>query len=214
MMKKWKIFSILIITVSIFVNSCSGGKRITLQDTKNNQAVKIVYKDGSFDEGIIKEIGKEKIIFVSEEGHKPFEIEVNRIRRIEKLEKSYDDLAYSISGAEINKYKKNRNTWGYAIGGAVVGAAAGLVLGLPLWLADVDAIPPYFWSGAGAVAGSIFFAIRGQEKDKDIAIQRIRAIRKAERELEEEIDKEKKQLEEIEQEKQKIKEKLKKREDE
>ncbi len=214
MMKNWKIFLILIITISISINSCGGGKKVTLQDIENNQALKIVYKDGSSDEGIIKEIGDEKIIFVSEKGHKPFEIEVIKIRRLEKLEKSYDDLAYSISGAEINKYKKNRNTWGYAIGGAVVGAAAGLVLGLPLWLADVDAIPPYFWSGAGAVAGSIFFAIRGQEKDKDVAIQEIRVIRKAERELEEEIDKEKKQLEEIEKEKRKIKEKLKKHDDE
>jgi hypothetical protein len=201
--------SMLFLSFAVFFISCSGGKQFTMKNMEKMQGVKLYYYDGSSDEGIIKEIKPEKIVFVSERDHKAQEIDPREIRRMEKLKKAYDDLAYPISQAEINKYKNSHNTWGYAIGGVFIGAAAGLVLGLPFWYAEIDALPPYFWAGAGAITGSIFFAIRGQEKDKEIAVDKIRIIRNAERELQEEIKREKQQLEDLEKEKERLQKKLK-----
>jgi hypothetical protein len=199
----------LFVSFAVFLNSCGGGKQFAVEDMEKKQGVKIYYIDGNSDEGVIKEIKSEKIVFVSERDHEPQEIDPQEIRRVEKLNKTYDDLAYTISQAEINKYKNSHNTWGYAIGGVIIGAAAGLALGLPFWYAEIDALPPYFWAGAGAITGSIFFAIRGQEKDKEIAVEKIRFIRNTERELQEEIKKEKQQLEDLEKEKKRLQEKLK-----
>ena len=96
---------------------------------------------------------------------------------------------------------------------AVIGAA-GLAVGLPLWYADVDQVPPYFIAGATAVAGSIYFAFKGQNKDRENAIRQIRFTRLSEQELEKQVEDEKKKLDDLEKEKQKIQEQLKDKEQE
>ena len=45
---------------------------------------------------------------------------------------------------------------------------------LPFWYAEVGGVPPYFVAGAGAIVGSIFYALKGQDKDKMIAVEEIR----------------------------------------
>jgi hypothetical protein len=210
---KTKLISVNSVSLSLLVllMACGGGKNLLFQDVKDEQSVKIFYKDGSVDNGIVQKSADGIIEYVSDRDHEKHRRTYSDIRRIEKLKLSYDYSAYPISKAEINKVKDNRNTWGYAIGGVFIGAATGLAVGLPLWLADIDAIPPYFWAGAGAVAGSIFFAVKGQEKDKEMAVRKIRFIRKTDREIEKEIEQEKEQLKEIQDEKEKLKEKLDRR---
>jgi hypothetical protein len=202
-----KSISIAIALLVIFM-ACGGGKNLLFHDIKDEQAIKIFYKDGLVDNGIVHKSEDGILVYVSDQDHEIHRRPYTEIRRIEKLKLSYDYSAYPISKAEINKVKSNRNTWGYAIGGVFIGAATGLAAGLPLWLADIDALPPYFWAGAGAVAGSIFFAVKGQEKDKEIAIRKIRLFRKADREGEKEIENEKEQLKEIQKEKEMLKKKL------
>jgi hypothetical protein len=133
---------------------------------------------------------------------------------MEKLDLVLDYKANLISEAEIDKVKSDRNTWGYAIGGAIIGGAAGLAVGLPLWYANVDEVPPYFIAGATAVAGSIYFAFKGQNKDRENAIRQIRMQRLGEGNLEKQLEDEKQKLEELEKEKQKIQEQLKEKEQE
>jgi hypothetical protein len=204
-----KNFAILISIFSFLILCCSGSRYLAVDRIKENQEAKLVFDDGSSEVGIINEKSADSILFVSNSNHTSRAISLQEIRRIEKIDNVvFDNLAYPISPAEIDKYKNNRNTWGYAIGGVVIGAAAGIAVSFPLWLAEIDAVPPLFWAGAGAVAGSIFFAIKGQEKDKDIAISKIRRIREAEREIEEQLAKEKEKLQKLETEKQELKRKL------
>ena len=61
------------------------------------------------------------------------------------------------------------------------------------------------------MVGSILFAMRGQDKDKQEAIQKIRYVRKAEKNLENELEDEKQQLQKLEEEKQKLKDELEKK---
>lgn len=199
---------------AILFFQCSSSNNLTFQKAKQEQSAKIFYQDGTQDKGIILKKEGNTLLYVSEANHKRQTADNSTIRRMEKLEVVYDYQAYPISEAEIVKVKSNRNTWGYAIGGAVIGGAAGLAVGLPLWYAEVDQVPPYFIAGATAVAGSIYFAFKGQNKDRENAIRQIRLTRLSEEELEKQVADEKKKLDELEKEKQKIQEQLKDKEQE
>jgi hypothetical protein len=208
---KNKLYVSFILAIIMLFVACSGNKYLTMKKVKTDQTVKIIYRDGKVANGIITEKSPEKVEYISEADHQSHTALLENVLRIERLDVVYDLDANPISSAEIEKYKNNKNTWGYALGGAVIGGAAGLVVGLPFWYADVGNVPPYFTAGAGAVVGSILFAIRGQDKDKEEAIHKIRYLRKAEKNLEDELEQEKQQLQKIEEEKQKLKEELEKK---
>lgn len=191
----------------LYSNCSHSGLRV--QTLNRDQSVKLVMKDGTVDNGIVVKREAENIHYVSETTHQEKIVPIVDIVRVEKLGIIYDYKAHEISEAEINKNKGSGNTWGYALGGAVIGAATGIAIGLPLWYADIDQIPPYFIAGAGAVAGSIFFAFKGQDKDKELAIKKIRYSRMTDQEIQKQIEEEQKRIEELKQQKQKLQEKIK-----
>lgn len=193
---------------ALLLVGCSGSQYLTVSRLHKNEAVKI-YLDGgeSFNALVVGRSGDE-LTYVAEADHQIHSVAVRRIRRIQALDKYYDEQAYPISMAEIEKYKTNRNTYGYALGGAVIGGASGLIFGLPFWYADIGGVPPYFVAGSGAVVGSIYFAFQGQQKDREEAVKKIRYIRQRERKLQEELEKEKEKLRKLEEEKKKLREKL------
>jgi len=197
----------LLLILLLFSNCSHTGLRV--QMLSRDQSVKLVMKDGTVDNGIVVKREAENIHYVSETTHQEKIVPVVDIIRVEKLGIVYDYKAYEISEAEINKNRGSRNTWGYALGGAVIGAATGIAIGLPLWYADIDQVPPYFIAGAGAVAGSIFFAFKGQDKDKELAIKKIRYSRMTDQEIQRQLEEERKRIEELKQQKQKLQEKIK-----
>jgi hypothetical protein len=205
---------LVILLGSVLLFQCGSTSNLTFQKVKQEQSAKIYYHDGTQDSGIILKKEGDSLIYVSEKNHERQTAENSAIRRMENLDIVYDLEAFPISEAEIAKVKSNKNTWGYAIGGAVIGGAAGLAVGLPLWYAEVDQVPPYFFAGAGAVAGSIYFAFKGQNKDREHAIRQIRFTRLSEKELDKQLEDEKQKLEEIEREKQELQQQLKDKEKE
>lgn len=204
-------FSILInffLPILLLYSSCSHTD-LRVQTLSRDQSVKLILKDGTVDNGIVLKKEAENIHYVSESTHQEKIVAVVDIVRVEKLGIVYDYKAYEITEAEIDKNKSSSNTWGYALGGAVIGAAVGIAIGLPLWYADIDQIPPYFIAGAGAVAGSIFFAFKGQDKDKELAIKSIRYSRMTDQEIQKQLEEERKRIEELKLQKQKLQEKIK-----
>ncbi len=193
-----------VVLVVILLAGCGAQKELTVGTLQKRQAVKLVKRDGHTENVVIQNRDANTLTYVSEIDHQVHQIALKDVLRVEPTDKVFDDLAYPISEAEIRKNKTSYNTWGYALGGAVVGGAAGLLVGLPFWYADVDNIPPYFVAGAGAVAGSIYFAYKGQEKDRREAIERIRVEREAQRVIEQE----KKKVEQLKQEKEKLQQQL------
>lgn len=198
---------ILTISVVIFLG-CSANKDLTYKKANEGESVRLVYLDGKSENVFISGKRGDSLAVVPASDHKLKSVPADKIRRINRLRTNYDNLAYPISSAEINKTKTSKNTVGYAVGGAVAGSVVGLVAALPFWYAEIGGVPPYFVAGAGAIVGSIYFAFKGQEKDKFVAINKIRSIRKIERDLEKEVAMEKEKLDELNKKKLKLKEKV------
>jgi len=207
------IFRKIVVGILVFAflgSGCSSGKSLTVPQLKEGQAVKLVFLDGRSENVFIVGRTGNEINYVSEVDHSFHSIPFKNIRRVERLNVIYDDLAYPISQAEIEKYKTNKNVWIFGIGGAVIGSAVGLAVSLPFWLKGIGDVPPYFVAGAGAVIGSVFYTFRGQEKDRELAVQKIRYIRKTDRELQRQLEEEKAKLEAIKKEKKELEQKVKK----
>jgi hypothetical protein len=198
---------ILLLVVTLFLWNCGGPRYLSVPEVKKDQSVKVYLKNGQVQEGIVTEQTGSALGIISASDHQPYTLNSTEISRVEISGYHYDYRGYPISSAEIEKYKKNRNTWGYAIGGAVVGGLAGLAVGYPIWVAN-DNPPPLFAAGIGAVIGSIYFASRGIKKDQQVAINQVRYIRDKEHDLEQQKQAEEEKLKEIERQKQELQKQL------
>lgn len=202
------IFLVPMLIISLLA-SCSAPRYLELNDVKKETSVRIYLAGGDVIEGLITGRSESEITFVNEKDHQSQTLPINDIRRIEKSAKNFDFRGNLISDAEIGQYKSNRNAWGYAIGGAALGGLFGIVVALPFWYADAG-IPPYFTGGIGAIAGSIFFGIRGVQKDREIAVQNVRYLRERVEDLQTEKNEEERKLEELRKQTEELKKKISK----
>ncbi|MCB0262642.1 MAG: hypothetical protein KDH98_05770 [Calditrichaeota bacterium] len=191
----------------LLLSGCAGNRMITPTEIKANQEVKLYLKDGKIDEGLVLERQGEDIVFVSGTDQKVTAIPMSNIRRLEKSQKHFDYEGHLISEAEIKKYRGNKNTWSYAIGGGVIGGAAGLAAGLPIWLAN-DNPPPLFSAGIGFIVGSIYYATKGVKKDRNMALVQVRELRRGENELEARQEAEENRLKVLKEEKERLQRQL------
>ena len=176
---------ILFFVMALLLAGCAGSRFVKVEDVKAQQDVKLYLSNGKIHEGLVLERRVNDILFVDAADKSVKEISLNDVRRIEK----------------------NKNTWGYAIGGGFIGGAAGLAVGLPIWLAN-DNPPPLFATGLGFVAGSILYASKGVNKDKQIAVVQVREFRKTERELEAQRKIEEERLKQLQAEKERLQKQL------
>ena len=193
--------------IILLLASCSTSRYMSPLDVKEETSVKIYMANEGTMEGLITQKTDSSITIISEKDHQTHVLDLNDIRQIEKSQNNFDLRGNQISDAEVEKYKSNRNSWGYAIGGAVLGGVVGILIDLPLWHADVG-IAPYFVGGIGATAGSIFFGVRGIQKDREMAVEKVRYLRERQNELENEMTEEQRQLAEIRKEAEELKKKI------
>ncbi len=193
---------------AILAAGCSGSRIIRQDDLKKEQSVKLFLKSGHIEEGIVLDRSEESVVFVSKKDHQPRTIQFEDIRWVENPAQEYDYQGFPISSAEVKKYQKRRNTWAYAIGGGIIGGAAGLAVGLPVWLAN-ETPPPMFAAGLGFVTGSIIYAGRGNKKDRMEALTQVRVLRQRENELEAQRSTEAAQVKALQEEKERLLRQLK-----
>lgn len=201
------ISAIMALIIAAALMGCSSSRYFNVEKTEPNQSVRIFMKTGEAKEGIVLEQTGTELVFVDSQTHEPESIPHSAIRQIELSNSNFDYDGYPISDAEISKYKKSRNTWGYALGGAAVGAGIGLAIATPIWLAN-DNPPPLFGAGIGLIIGSIYFGSRGMKKDYHVAVEQVREMRGAESQLVQEKAAEEAKLKDLEKEKQELLKKL------
>ncbi len=195
---------------ALLLVNCSSSRFLNVDNVKTNQSVRVFLKTGEAREGIVVRQDETKLTIVDSKDHEPIEIQRNEIRQVELSTSNFDYDGYPISNAEIAKYKSSRNTWGYAVGGAAIGAAVGLAIATPIWLAN-DNPPPLFGAGLGLIVGSIYFGSRGIKKDREVALQQVREIRGLESQLAQEKAAEEEKLRAIEKEKEALLKQLEKK---
>ena len=187
---------LLLLAFAVLLANCSSYRQLQPAEVNRDHSVKVFLTNGSMLEGIVLSRDSTTFTVMAASDHQTHMIEHRAVRRIERSGKHFDYQGNPISSAEIEKYKKNRNTWGYAVGGAAVGALGGLTLGYPVWLAN-DNPPPLFGAGVGLVVGSIYFATRGIKKDRDIAMSEVRYLHDREYELEQQKEGEEARLRDL-----------------
>ena len=174
--------TLLLLLLSLIMAGCASSRVIRTGDVDAGQSVKLYLHSGEIVDGVVLESGHNEILFVGDTDHQKRTIAKSEIRRIEHSPQDFDYQAFPISNAEIQKYKQSKNTWGYAIGGGIVGGIGGLAVGIPIWLANDDP-PPLLAAGLGFVLGSIYFATRGIKKDREEALTQVRVLRQKEEQL-------------------------------
>lgn len=206
-MSFWKNFGFLTyLFIILIITGCSTSRYINILDVREHASVKLYLSNGETHEGIITQKSDSVLTLISEKDHQPHFLKTSDIRQIQKSQNNYDFQANLISNAEIEKNRSNRNSWGYAIGGAVLGGVIGIVIDLPLWHANVG-IAPFFVGGITATAGSIYFGIHGTQKDREIAVEKVRYLRER-KELENQKIEEERRLDEIKKEAEELKKKI------
>ncbi len=189
--------------VAALLFNCSSSSYFKVDDIQEDQSIRLYLKNGEAKEGIIIDQDEEALTFVDSKDHQPIRININQIHQVKYAKQNFDYNGHPISEAEIAKHKKNRNAWGYAVGGAAVGTAIGLAIATPIWLSN-DNPPPLFGAGLGLVVGSIYFGSKGIKKDRETAIRHVREMRGMETQLARDKAAEELRLKEIEKEKQEL----------
>ena len=197
----------LTLAVAVLFAGCAGSRNIRPNEVASEQEVKLFLNGGEIDEGIILQRDTDEILFVSMSNNEPRKIFISDIRNVNKSNKNFDYNANLISDAEIRKYRRNKNTWGYAVGGGIIGGLAGLAVGLPIWLAN-DNPPPLLAAGIGFVAGSIYYASRGVRRDHEAAVAKVRLLREEENSMEDRMHDEEAKLKALKEEKERLKQAL------
>lgn len=201
---------IAVFMLFLLLSNCSTSKVITTNQVDSYQSVRVYLTNGDTMEGLVTSREAETITIVSSRDHLEHKLLFSDISRLEQSDKHFDMQANEISDAEIKKYRSNRNSWVYALGGAAISGLAGIAVGLPVWYA-VDNPPPFFTGGLGAVVGSIYFANRGMKRDEKEALAKVRFLREHEDGLEAARVEEQSRLKALQQEKENLMKKLKKK---
>ncbi len=202
--------NILIILTLLLLTSCSSNRLIPVNKAEAGKTAKVYLKSGSSFEALIYDNNGENLVVVSSITHEKVAVPKNKIKRVDYLNHHLDYSGNPISDAEIQKYKKKKNSVIYTLGGIALGGIGGVAVGIPFWYLETG-IKPYFTGGIGAIIGGVFFGFEGKKKDEERAVETIRILRVKKEEISREREKKQQELEELkrlQQEKEALKKKL------
>ncbi len=171
------------ICLIIFSNGCANRVMLNFNEVKPNSLVQIKTVKGNSCQGIVQTKNTSYLIMQLEK-------QSENLTRIERQEiatiigqKDYplDAQGQVISEWEIEPRKRNNNLLLYTIGGGGLSFGASFFIGslLNRRSEDVDQGKRIMWStaGIGTIAGTILFARAGAQRDRLLAIEKIREER-------------------------------------
>ena len=200
-MRKLISFSLAVLYLAVI--SCSGPKNLSVADPEPQSSAKIILKDGTSKEGILLKRDGTSLIYVDSKSHKKESIPIAQIRQMTESEIVYDFSGKRIPGAEISEHKSMSKTLLYGAGGLVLGAAAGIGLGIVIVSADSTQTGAANAAiGVFGVLGAYVFGSMGADQDYNEAVFDARKARYLKEKKQ--MDSERKKLDELKQEKERL----------
>lgn len=204
---------LILFVVNIILSSCSS--QISTQNPQSQSSVVIYIKDGSQKKGIVLKKDGDNLLYIDAVSHNKESVAYENIVKVTKADVVYDFEANPIPRSTISEKQGVSNTLLYGGGGLILGAAAGVGVGIGLVGAGVE-LHPGFSIVAFGIAGAWLFGSVGAKNDYEDAVFEIRQQRykvsKAKRENE--IANEKQKIEEQKKEKKALLKKLEKKKSE
>ena len=188
---------ILIFSFVLYLFGCSSKGLVDLEDPPAGASVKINLTNGSSKTGVLLQKAGEVIKYVDTQSGKPENLQLSAIRTIEYTETEYDLTGKPISENEISDEKGMGKTIGYGFGGLLIGGLVGFGAGAVFSSATDEGTALIYPIVGFGVAGAIVLGLKGSEMDREDAIDDIREERYKviQREMEQELKKQKKELE-------------------
>jgi hypothetical protein len=173
-----KTISIVLILCFVFYTvGCSSSKFVDIEEPPAGESVKINLIDGSSKQGVLLQKSGANLKYIDTETSKPEDLEMTRIKSIERISTVYDLTGKPISENDISNAKGSGKTWGYGVGGFLAGGLIGFGAGaLYSGISDQSIALIYPIVGFG-IAGAVFLGMRGSDQARDDAIDDIRKTR-------------------------------------
>lgn len=193
-----KIITCLIILSMLFTTfNCGGTKALSVDNPPIGISAKIKLVDGTVKQGVLLKKEGNIIKYVDTVSKVPEDLEIGKIMEITHADRVYDLQGDEITEQAISDAKGSGKTIGYGLAGVVLGAAVGFGLGAVYQSVSENTTKLIYPMVGLGIAGGIWLGIKGSHSDREDAIDEIRADRYHvyQKQLENEIEEQKKQIE-------------------
>lgn len=168
-----------LIVLGFISSGCAKRILFSYDEIKPNTILKIQTASGQRWNGLVQNKSSDHLLLKQNRLDNNF-VKINRsdIIRITGREPVYDDLGEVISEWEIHDQRNNKNLALYSIGGLALSFGASFFIGslVNRSIEDADRGQQLLWgtTAAGTAIGTYLFARLGRNKDRQIAIEKIR----------------------------------------
>jgi hypothetical protein len=207
-----KIISLVLIFSLLFsMIACSGQGKLIKGTPEQGQSLIIHTKNGRIYEGLFIKKDNEKFIYIDKETHKAETLDNVSITKIKISNKYYDFEGNEITESNIGEERGYSRTLGYGVGGFTLGTVIGF--GIGIILQSTNSIRPIIPMIVMALGGTYYFADKGNDSDREVAIKNVRDKRfaKSKDKFDKELEETKKLIESKKKEKERIQQEIEKK---
>ncbi|MDZ7332405.1 MAG: hypothetical protein ONB13_04580 [candidate division KSB1 bacterium] len=168
-----------LIVFGFMFSGCAKRIQFSYDEIKPNSILKIQTVSGKLWNGLVQTKSSDHLLLKQSRLDDQY-VKINRsdIIRITGRQPVYDDLGEVISEWEIQDQRTNKNLALYSIGGLALSFGASFFIGslVNRSIEDADRGQQLLWSttAAGTAIGTYLFARLGRDKDRQLAIEKIR----------------------------------------
>jgi len=158
---------------------CAHYSPVEYRDVEKTNTVSVLLQSGATVRGTVQRIEPHQIVLMTD-GRETAQVQKSSIRSIRRKPPVQDDFGQGISEQEIGRYKTNRNTVVYGIGGGLLSFGASFFAGSLLGHASESGGTVLAATAAsGTLVGTVLFLRAGRNQDRKTAIEEIREIRRS-----------------------------------
>lgn len=163
------------------LNGCAHWRPVSREDLRPRESVQLTMRSGTRVTGEVMAVDTSQLV-VQDEAGRAYRIMADDIRDIKRKDGAYDDSGAPISEREIAAAKNHHQLFLYTLGGTALSFGVSFYLGSMakrgLQEDQTDNTLTVVTTAVGTALGAICFALKGDGKDRQYAIQQLKAERR------------------------------------